>query len=317
MALNRLTKTQSERDKQMTTATSAHLDVNRRHDFVLLFDVADGNPNGDPDAGNLPRVDPETMQGLVTDVAIKRKIRDYVDLAGEERQRYKIYVQHGEFLADRRKRVFADRGDGAKTIEAETGRAWMCDEFFDVRMFGAVMSMKEANAGQVRGPVQLTFARSIDPIVPLDSTIVGPAQNEQDVNRSNSEDEARNYGTMGRKSTVPYALYRAYGFFNPHFGRQTGITEEDLEMLWQALERTWDLDHSAARGMMACRGLYVFSHESSLGNAPAHKLFERIDVQLDPEMKAQGKPARSFNHYKVTVDDADIPSGVTLTVLAP
>ena len=294
-----------------------YLDVNRRHDFVLLFDVADGNPNGDPDAGNLPRVDPETMQGLVTDVAIKRKVRDYVDLAGEDRPRYKIYVQHGQFLSERRKRVFADRSGGAKTVEVEKGRGWMCDEFFDVRMFGAVMSMKEANAGQVRGPVQLTFARSIDPIVPLDSTIVGPAQNEKDVNRSNAEDEATNYGTMGRKSTVPYALYRAHGFFNPHFAKQTGVTEEDLQMLWQALERTWDLDHSASRGMMACRGLYVFSHESSLGNAAAHVLFERIDVQLDPEMKAQGKPPRSFKHYTVTVDDSDLPAGVTLTRLVP
>ena len=302
----------------MTTATSVHLDVNRRHDFVLLFDVADGNPNGDPDAGNLPRVDPETMQGLVTDVALKRKVRDYVDVAGEDRQRYKIYVQHGQFLSDRRKRVFADRSGGdSKNVDVEKGRGWMCDEFFDVRMFGAVMSMKEANAGQVRGPVQLTFGRSIDPIVPLDSAIVGPAQNEKDVNRPNSEDEARNYGTMGRKSTVPYALYRAHGFFNPHFAKQTGVTEEDLDMLWQALQKTWDLDHSASRGMMACRGLYVFSHESSLGNAAAHALFERIDVQLDPELKSQAKPARSFKHYTVTVDESDLPSGVTLTRLAP
>lgn len=285
-------------------------DPARRQDFVLLFDVQDGNPNGDPDAGNLPRVDPETMQGLVTDVALKRKIRDYVDAARGTEQRFKIYVQHGEFLATQRARVFESRSDGAKSVDPKRGREWMCDEFFDVRMFGAVMSMKENNAGQVRGPVQLTFARSVDSIVPLDSSIVGPAQNSKDVNREGADGEATNYGTMGRKSTVPYALYRAHGFFNPHFAKQTGVTADDMHLLWQALQRMWDLDRSASRGLLACRGLYVFSHESGLGDAPAHTLFERISV---PHSTA--KAPRAFPDYHVEIDEAGLPAGVTLTRL--
>ncbi len=288
-------------------------DSSRRHDFVLLFDVRDGNPNGDPDAGNLPRVDPETMQGLVTDVAIKRKVRDYVDVARGAEPRFKIYVQHGAFLSDTRKRVFEEKAAGAKDTDPGEARGWMCSNFFDIRMFGAVMSMKEFNAGQVRGPVQLTFARSIDRIVPLDLSIVGPAQNAKDVNREDAEGSATNYGTMGRKSTVPYGLYRAHGFFNPHFAQQTGVNAEDLALLWEALERTWDLDRSASRGEMACRGLYVFSHDSSLGNAAAHRLFDL--VQAPPSSAAV---PRSFADYGVARPPdgplAGFP-GVTLTTL--
>jgi CRISPR-associated protein Csd2 len=296
----------------MTTATAIHTDPTKRHDFVLFFDVRDGNPNGDPDAGNLPRVDPETMQGLVTDVAIKRKVRDYVDMARGEEQHYKIYVQHGEFLVNQRKRVFGERGSGRKDVRPDEGRAWMCNEFFDVRMFGAVMSMKEFNAGQVRGPVQVTFARSVSPIFQFDSTIVGPAQNEKDVNRENADDSAAtNYGTMGRKSTVPYGLYRAHGFFNPHFAKQTGVDEADLELLWLALQNTWDFDRSATRGQMACRGLYVFSHESSLGNAPAHALFDRIDATLREGVTAP----RTIKDYQITINGDDLPQGVSLTKL--
>ena len=285
--------------------TNAHLDSNRRHDFVLLFDVADGNPNGDPDAGNLPRLDPETMQGLVTDVAVKRKVRDFVDLAKGD-GRFKVYVQHGQFLNDRRKRVFDQRGKDAKPNVAQ---GWMCAEFYDVRMFGAVMSMKEHNAGQVRGPMQLTFARSIDPIVPMDSSIVGPAQNQRDVNRAEGEDQATNYGTMGRKSIVPYGLYRAYGFFNPHFAAQTGADEEDLSLFWWALQMMWDVDRSSSRGMMACRGLYVFSHESKLGNAPAASLLDRISVRRKEGVEAP----RSYADYDVLVDGDGLPHGVALT----
>ncbi len=287
-----------------TTTTCTNPD--RRHDFVLLFDVKDGNPNGDPDAGNLPRVDPETMQGLVTDVAIKRKVRDYVDVARGTESRYAIYVQHGAFLGETRARALAG------IAGTEPARVRMCETFFDVRLFGAVMSMRENNAGQVRGPVQLTFARSIEPIVPIEHSIVGPAQNDRDVNRQDNEGEARNFGTMGRKSTVPYGLYRAHGFFNPHFAKQTGVTEEDLSLLWQALENAWDLERSASRGEMSCRGLYVFSHESSLGNAPAHTLFERITIDRRPEVEAP----RKFTDYAVTVeDDATLPTGVKLTRL--
>ena len=287
-------------------------DTNRRHDFVLLFDVRDGNPNGDPDAGNLPRVDPETMQGLVTDVAIKRKVRDYVDLAQGD-GRFKVYVQHGQFLADQRKRVFDERGNGKKKPKPSDARGWMCEEFYDVRMFGAVMSMKEHNAGQVRGPMQLTFARSINPIVPLDSTIVGPAQNKKDVNREGAEGQATNYGTMGRKSTVPYGLYRTHGFFNPHFAEQTGVDGDDLGLFWKALEMMWDVDRSATRGEMACRGLYVFSHETKLGNAAAHRLFDLIQTP-----RSGSAAPRSFSDYRVA-HPADGPvegvSGVTLTTL--
>ena len=287
-------------------------DTSRRHDFVLLFDVRDGNPNGDPDAGNLPRVDPETMQGLVTDVAIKRKVRDYVDIAHGD-GRFKVYVQHGQFLTNRRKLVFDERANGDSTPSVSDARGWMSQEFYDVRMFGAVMSMTERNAGQVRGPMQLTFARSVDAIMPLDSSIVGPAQNERDVNREDAEGQATNYGTMGRKSTVPYGLYRAHGFFNPHFADQTGADSEDLALFWNALEMMWDLDRSAARGEMACRGLYVFSHESKLGNAAAHRLFSLIETP-----RSASEAPRSFSDYSVSrpVDGAlDGFQGVTLTTL--
>ncbi|MYH67691.1 MAG: type I-C CRISPR-associated protein Cas7/Csd2 [Dehalococcoidia bacterium] len=296
----------------MTSATTAPTDVSRRHDFVLLFDVRDGNPNGDPDAGNLPRVDPETMQGLVTDVAIKRKVRDFVDMAHGE-GRFKVYVQHGQFLTNRRKMVFDERANGDEAPAVSDAQSWMCEEFYDVRMFGAVMSMTERNAGQVRGPMQLTFARSIDPIVPLDASIVGPAQNERDVNREDAEGQATNFGTMGRKSTVPYGLYRAHGFFNPHFAEKTGVDDEDLALFWNALEMTWDVDRSASRGEMACRGLYVFSHESKLGNAAAHRLF---DVIRTPP-SASDAP-RSFSDYAVErPPDGPIEGipGVTLTTL--
>ncbi len=301
----------------MTSATNSSLttDVARRHDFVLLFDVRDGNPNGDPDAGNLPRVDPETMQGLVTDVAIKRKVRDYVDMAHGS-DRFKVYVQHGQFLVDQRKRVFGKRSGGNKAPDSSTAQGWMCEEFFDVRMFGAVMSMKEHKAGQVRGPMQLTFARSLDSIVPLDSAIVGPAQNKGDVNREDSgaeAEQATNYGTMGRKSTVPYGLYRAHGFFNPHFAEKTGVDADDLALFWNALEMMWDVDRSASRGEMACRGLYVFSHESKLGNAAAHRLFDLIRTPSSTK-----KAPRSFSDYSVErPSDGPVAeaSGVTLTSL--
>ena len=287
-------------------------DTNRRHDFVLLFDVRDGNPNGDPDAGNLPRVDPETMQGLVTDVAIKRKIRDYVDMAHGD-GRFKIYVQHGQFLVEQRARVFGERSNGQAKPAASDGQRWMCEEFYDVRMFGAVMSMKEHNAGQVRGPMQLTFARSINPIVPLDWSIVGPAQNERDVNREDAEGETTNYGTMGRKSTVPYGLYRAHGFFNPHFAERTGVDSDDLRLFWNALEMMWDVDRSASRGEIACRGLYVFSHESKLGNAAAHRLFDLIQTP-----KSESDAPRSFSDYRVERPaDGSVEgfASVTLTTL--
>jgi CRISPR-associated protein Csd2 len=311
LRVSKKVETQAKR-RRTRMAGNVHTDVARRHDFVLLFDVSDGNPNGDPDAGNLPRVDPETMQGLVTDVCIKRKVRDWVDLARGTEARFKIYVQHETYLTDTRARVFGARSGGRKTVPPVEARQRMCDEFFDVRMFGAVMSMREHNAGQVRGPIQITFARSTDPIVPLDLSIVGPAQRQEDVARPSDKDEAApTYGTMGRKALVPYGLYRTHGFFNPHFAAQTGATEEDLELFWQALQQMWDLDRSSSRGLMACRGLYVFSHESGLGNAPAQTLFERVRASRREGVDAP----RSFGDYRVEVDEPNLPAGVTLTRL--
>lgn len=300
-----------------TTATVVHLDAARRHDAVLLFEVTDGNPNGDPDAGNLPRVDPETMQGLVSDVAIKRKIRNWVDTARGTDARYKIFVQSERALNTLIERAYTEQEmtPKKKPVAGEVDRAqkWMCGNFFDVRTFGAVMSTG-ANAGQVRGPVQVTFARSIDPIIPLDLSITRIAitkpEDMQTVS-AEGEEEGGKRTEMGRKSLVPYGLYRAHLFVSPHLAHRTGFDDEDLGLIWQALDQMWDLDHSASRGMMACRGLYVFSHDNPLGNASAHRLFDRVTVQKKPEVKAP----RKFADYDVRVDDAELPAGVTLTKL--
>jgi CRISPR-associated protein Csd2 len=300
-------------------AAAPHLDVTRRHDFVLLFDVADGNPNGDPDAGNLPRVDPETMQGLVTDVAIKRKVRDWVDAVRGDDARYKIYVQSGTALNAKHRRAYEELGlkssgtkEAADTVEQ--ARRWMCENFFDIRLFGAVMTTG-VNCGQVRGPVQLTFARSLDPIVPLDLSITRVAvTREEDAKVVTPEDGGDGTGgkrtEMGRKALVPYALYRAYGFFNPHFAARTGASEEDLGLLWEALQQMWDLDRSSARGLMACQALYVFSHDSGLGNAPAQALFARLRIARRSEVTAP----RGYGDYEVALDDG-LPEGVQLTRL--
>jgi len=309
---------------QAAAPTGAHLDVNRRHDFELLFDVADGNPNGDPDAGNLPRVDPETMQGLVTDVAIKRKVRNFVaavqgDGGAAESSRFKIYVESdGRALNAQHRRAYEaldmkSTGTKQKREDIDRAREWMCANFFDVRVFGAVMTTG-VNCGQVRGPIQLTFARSIDPIVPLDLSITRVAvtrEEDADVSVGQEGETSGKRTEMGRKPIVPYGLYRAHGFYNPHFAAQTGVTAEDLGLFWRALAQMWDLDRSSARGMMACRGLIVFSHESRLGNAPAHQLLERVAI----ERRAVVTVPRSFRHYEVTVDEANLPDGVTVARL--
>jgi CRISPR-associated protein Csd2 len=278
-------------------------DPERRHDFVLLFDVTDGNPNGDPDAGNLPRVDPETMQGLVTDVCMKRKIRDWVAASRGDESRFKIYVEEGAVLNEQHQRAYEAEGLMDKIKKPDRAsidktKAWMCGNFFDVRMFGAVMSTK-INCGQVRGPVQLTFARSINQVVPMDISITRVA-----VTKSGEDKKTE----MGRKSIIPYGLYRAHGFFTPTFAGDTGVDGTDLEVLWDALKRMWDLDRSASRGMLACRGLHVFSHEHRLGNAAAHELFDRIAVQRRENVNA----ARSINDYQITIDDSELPAGVEL-----
>lgn len=298
---------------------AVYTETTRRHDFVLLFDVTDGNPNGDPDAGNLPRVDPETMQGLVTDVALKRKVRDWVDAAQGTEAAYKIYIQkESEALNTRHQRAYTALGlksQGTKQPREDIGKArtWMCQNFFDIRMFGAVMTTG-VNCGQVRGPLQLTFGRSIDRVIPLDLSITRVAVTRpEDAKVAVSEDgEGGGKQTeMGRKALVPYGLYRAHGFFNPHFAAQTGATEKDLALFWQALQQMWDLDHSAARGMMSCRGLLIFSHETGLGNAPAQALFDRVTV----ERKAGVEAPRKFSDYTVNVNATGLPAGVKLTRL--
>ena len=358
------------------------MSLNKRYDFVLLFDVKDGNPNGDPDAGNLPRLDAETGQGLVTDVAIKRKIRNYVALVKGDKPPFDIYVKEKAVLGRAHKEAFTDLGislgeassvlipenlraafddftlpEGLeiadddedrpnlivaadadvkaiksaikdakpskelrsflesclkgvkarkpKAEEVSKGREWMCQRFFDIRTFGAVMSLKSApNCGQVRGPVQLTFARSVDPIIAQEHSITRMAV----ATEAEAEKQDGDNRTMGRKHTVPYGLYVAHGFVSAFLAQQTGFSEDDLELLWQALENMFEHDRSAARGEMATRGLYVFEHESELGNAHAHSLFERIRPQLEDGVTVP----RSFADYRVTVDETGLPNGVKL-----
>lgn len=302
----------------MQAGTEIYTDPTRRHDFVLLFDVTDGNPNGDPDAGNLPRIDPETMQGLVTDVAIKRKVRDWVDLHRGHEERFKIYVQSGEALNAKHERAYTALGlksTGSKQAAEDVlqARDWMCANFYDIRTFGAVMTTG-VNCGQVRGPVQITFARSIDTVVPLDVSITRVAVTRKEdavVVTADGGEQSGKTTEMGRKAIVPYALYRAHGFVVPAFAAKTGFSAEDLALFWQALGSMWDLDRSASRGMMACRGVYIFSHDNPLGNAPAHKLIERVRVARQPGVDTP----RGFGDYVIEIDDADLPAGVTLTRL--
>jgi CRISPR-associated protein Csd2 len=287
--------------------------LNNRYDFVLLFDVKDGNPNGDPDAGNLPRVDAETGKGLVTDVSLKRKVRNFVGIVKGEQPPFEIYVKEKAILNKQHERAYqgigaADllggedkkRKGGDKVNEA---RDWMCKNFFDVRTFGAVMSTG-VNCGQVRGPVQLTFARSVDPIVAQEHSITRMAV----ATEAEAEKQDGDNRTMGRKFTVPYGLYVAHGFVSAHLANQTGFSEEDLELLWQSLAQMFEHDRSAARGEMSTRGLYVFKHDSQLGNAPAHSLFDRIKPRLNDGVAVP----RDFSDYTVAVNEAGMPSGVTL-----
>lgn len=294
-------------------------DPARRHDFLLLFDVTDGNPNGDPDAGNMPRIDPETAQGLVTDVCIKRKVRDFVTLARESQPPFRIYVQNtGVALNTLHEQAYEAEniktsGSKQKRSDVETVRQRMCREFYDIRMFGAVMTTG-VNAGQVRGPMQFTFARSVDPIASLEVAITRVAiTRPQDIEVTIGDDDKATGGKVteiGRKALLPYGLYIAKGFFSPAFAKQTNVTRDDMELFWQALERMWDLDHSAARGMMSCCGLYVFSHENPLGNAPAYELFAKLEVGL----KSSVETPRRFDDYKLVLN-REMPQGVALTSL--
>ncbi len=284
------------------------MSLSNRYEFVYLFDVKDGNPNGDPDAGNLPRVDAETGQGLVTDVCLKRKVRNFIGMVKKEEPPYEIYVKEKAVLNRANERAYKahDLVYEAKKLpkdveDARKVTGWMCKNFYDIRAFGAVMST-EINTGQVRGPIQLNFARSVDQIVSAEHAITRMAvTNEKDLDKER---------TMGRKFTVPYGLYRCHGFVSANLANQTGFSEEDLQLFWQALINMFDHDRSASRGEMSPCALYVFKHDSEIGNAPARKLFDLIQVQRRTE-----SPARNFSDYKVTVESEKLPKGVELTSL--
>ena len=274
------------------------MSIQNRYEFVYLFDVTNGNPNGDPDAGNMPRLDPESSKGLVTDVCLKRKIRNFIETAYENEPGYEIYVKEKSVLNLQNKRAYEALGitPEAKKLPKDEAKAreitaWMCNNFFDIRSFGAVMTT-EVNSGQVRGPVQLAFAQSLDPIVPLEISITRMAvTNEKDLERER---------TMGRKHIVPYALYRVHGFISANLAAKTGFSDEDLQKLWQALQMMFEYDRSAARGEMAARKLIVFKHDSVLGSQPAHKLFERVTVErVNGE---SGSPAAAYSDYRININ---------------
>ncbi|MEA2066722.1 MAG: type I-C CRISPR-associated protein Cas7/Csd2 [Thermotogota bacterium] len=278
--------------------------IKNRYEFVYLFDVENGNPNGDPDSGNMPRVDPETSHGIVTDVCLKRKIRNYIDNVKKNESPYKIYVREKAVLTTERKNAYKsipEKEKNNKLKAAELGRIFMCKNYFDIRTFGAVMSTKENNCGQVRGPVQLNFSRSIETIVPLEVTITRMAVE--------TEAEREKERMMGRKHIVPYGLYRNEGYISVFLAEQTRFNEDDLNLLWESLINMFDHDHSAARGKMNARKLFVFKHDSPLGNAPAHKLFESITVKRSNNTSG---PARAFSDYLISVNKPGIPEGVTL-----
>lgn len=316
------------------------MSLKNRYDFVLVFDVRDGNPNGDPDAGNLPRLDAESGHGLVTDVSLKRKVRNFVSLVKDQTQiepedgvnRFEIYVREKGILNNQHQRAYSalklDAPDETESTEVEAlpaadakkakpgkekrkgsaddvdkARRWMCQNFFDVRTFGAVMSTG-INAGQVRGPVQLTFARSVEPVIALEHSITRMAVATQ----AEADKQQGDNRTMGRKHTVPYGIYVAHGFVSSFLAKQTGFGEEDLELLWQALESMFEHDRSAARGEMSTRGLYVFKHDSELGNAHAHALFDRIKIKRKDGVEVP----RAFADYEVSVAESDVPAGVSL-----
>lgn len=279
--------------------------INNRYDFVLVFDVIDGNPNGDPDAGNLPRIDAETGHGLVTDVCLKRKVRNYVHIVKELKMPFDIFIKEKAILNKmideaHEQETVKDKSKGEKT---EAAREWMCKKYYDIRTFGAVMSTGK-NAGQVRGPVQMTFGRSVEPIVPLEHSITRMAvATEREAEKQQGDNR-----TMGRKNTVPYGAYIAHGFISPHLAAQTGFNEKDLTLFWEALNNMFEHDRSAARGLMTTQKLVVFKHDSALGNASAHSLFDRIKI----EKIDKAKPARKFSDYSLQVDKEGLPQGITI-----
>lgn len=279
--------------------------IGNKYEFVMFFDVENGNPNGDPDAGNMPRIDPETSHGIVTDVCLKRKIRNYIELTKSDEKGYNIYVSEGSILNLKNKEAYIDADIDPKSKKKPTReeidllRKFMCQNYYDIRAFGAVMSTA-VDCGVVRGPVQINFARSIDPIMPQEVTITRMAvTNENDMDKKTNE--------MGRKHIIPYALYRTEGYVSAKLAQKvSGFSEDDLSLLWEAIINMFEHDHSAARGKMTVRKLYVFKHSSALGNAPAHKLFDKIKCfKIEKE-----KPARFFSDYQINLE-GELPSGVS------
>lgn len=282
------------------------MDLDKRYDFVFFFDIKDGNPNGDPDAGNLPRVDAETGNGLVTDVCLKRKVRNYVGLLKKEQPPYEIYVKEKAILNNQNARAYQalnidlskDEGKRKGGDKIDEARTWMCRNFYDVRTFGAVMSTG-INCGQVRGPVQLTFARSVEQVVSSEHSITRMAV----ATEAEAEKQGGDNRTMGRKFTIPYGLYRAYGFVSAPLAKQTGFSQEDLDLFWEALQNMFENDRSAARGLMSARKLIVFEHPSLMGNKSAQELFDRVKVE---RVTDQSKAARDFSDYRITLDGYEI-----------
>ncbi len=280
-------------------------ELKNRIDFVYVFDVQDGNPNGDPDAGNLPRVDAETGMGLVTDVCLKRKVRNYVQAAKDLADGYDIFIKEKAVLNSEIDKAYDDSEVKSAKDKTAAARAFMCKNYYDIRTFGAVMSTGK-NAGQVRGPVQLTFSRSADPIAAAEHSITRMAvATEKEAEKQNGDNR-----TMGRKATVPYGLYVCHGFVSAHLAKQTGFTESDLQLFFDALKNMFDLDHSAARGLMSAQKLIVFRHDSELGNAPANRLFDLVKVK-----KVSADAPRSFSDYQITIDKESVPSGVNVEEL--
>lgn len=280
-------------------------ELKNRIDFVYIFDVQDGNPNGDPDAGNLPRVDAETGMGLVTDVCLKRKVRNYVQVAKGCADGYDIFIKEKAVLNTLIDAAHEEDNVKSATDKTSAARDVMCKKYYDIRTFGAVMSTGK-NAGQVRGPIQFTFARSKDPIAATEHSITRMAV----ATEKEAEKQGGDNRTMGRKATVPYGLYVCHGFISANLANQTGFSEEDLALFWDALKNMFDVDRSAARGLMSAQKLIVFKHESMLGNAPANKLFDLVKVQK----KCDGAP-RKFDDYEVTIDKANLPNGVAIEEL--
>ena len=280
-------------------------EINNRIDFIYIFDVQDGNPNGDPDAGNLPRIDAETGMGLVTDVCLKRKVRNYVQVAKGLSEGYDIFIKEKAILNSEIDKAHDDEEVKKAKDKTAAARLFMCKNYYDIRTFGAVMSTGK-NAGQVRGPIQFTFARSVDPIATAEHSITRMAvATENEAEKQNGDNR-----TMGRKATVPYGLYVCHGFISASLAKQTGFSEEDLQLFFEALKNMFDVDRSAARGLMSAQKLIVFRHDSILGNAPANKLFELVKIEKNTD-----NPPRAFGDYTVTIDKNAIPTGVTVEEL--